>query len=184
VKSTELTSIPFPPWETGTDRQRGRALWRYLRAKGLVARLHRRNGKLELLAGLSDVVSQDGWYYRRLKNEASVLDANASLVHAMSLAIRGEFVAAGAVYYVVMQRLGKYQDARLSKLLYPEKRRRSLAIARAKRKSVASDREVVIRDAEEKSAKADKKVPVKKLAAKLRISESSVRRIRRQLKKK
>lgn len=96
----------LPAWRTGTDRQRGRALWRYLRATGDVFGLKREGRKLVPTTPLRVVLL--GSTPRFGAGSADwPRDVYASIGTALDLAARGEFVAAGAVYFLVMQRIAR-----------------------------------------------------------------------------
>jgi len=105
-KSSTKKNSDLPLWEFGTDRQRGRSLWRYLRDRGRVPALQRREGRLQPV----DSYTKRG--HRKIsfpRDYISAREVNSSIATAMSLAARGEFVAAGAVYYLVMSRMSDEQ---------------------------------------------------------------------------
>lgn len=163
-------SVELPPWDIGTDRQRGRALFRMLRGRGMAPALQRRDGRL-----LPVVEFRKNGFPKiyALCVHRSARDINASLVTALSLAARGEFVAAGAIYHSVMSR--QFSDGQLQNQVKISRYRRQVGALKARheraKRAILSARDVMIFAISRPNWSADR------IARRIGKSPSTVRRI-------
>jgi hypothetical protein len=161
----------LPPWNSGTDRQRGRALWRYLRERGRTPLLRRREARLQP----ESTYTKDGRlkisFYRDYK---SAREVNSSMLTALSLAARGEFVAAGSVYYALMSR--QCNETKKQAPVEKARIRRQVGAVKARRKRAIQAIHME-RDVMSLALSSRKKISSEQIARKVGISASSVRRI-------
>jgi hypothetical protein len=117
----------------GTDRQRGRALWRYLKSNGDVEAFIRVRGALHPARSLSSILSEPTRESPVLRVGDRSREVNASMWTAMHLAANMKFVAAGAVYCAVMQRISAAYRPEFLKKWAKQRRQEGAKFVREKR---------------------------------------------------
>jgi hypothetical protein len=157
----------FPEWRGRTDRQVGRALWRLLKRKNLAEGLRRREGKLEPTSTPWHQVlfGPRGFAWTEPRRSSY-----ASFASALELAAKGSFVAAGAVYVLLMQRIVEASHIAAQDRLVRRRKSRGAAKARAIRQEKAAARRVKIATLTGSSGQ---------VARRIKVSPSTVRRYRK-----
>lgn len=173
MKNVEPLHIALPPWRTGTDRQRGRAIWLYLKKKGKAGpHLKRQGRKLvnarsKWLADLMALKPLPGDACSRLTNYHSAREINASMNTVECLAAAGNFVAAGAVYFVFMSRF----TADIKREEAKRQRQKAVETFRLKKRIKGLQKEVLVFRA---IAKSKRPMTGHQIARQLKIPASTV----------